>query len=269
MNEPPDNYVHGHHESVLRSHTWRTVENSAAYLLDHLEPGLSLLDVGCGPATITVDLARRLTPGHVTGIDPSGDVVAKAQELLAAEGATNCTITTGDVYALDFPDDTFDIVHAHQVLQHLREPVAALREMGRVTKPGGIVAVRDADYGAFSWAPADPRLDHWLALYHRITDQNEVEADAGRYLLGWAHAAGLDDATMSSSTWTYATPELRRWWGELWADRVRQSSYASEALTHGLADEDELESIAAAFRAWADHPDATFIVPHGELIIRI
>ena len=64
---PRDRYTHGHHESVLRSYTWRTVANSAAYLVPHLDPGLSLLDVGCGPGTITVDLARRLAPGRVTG----------------------------------------------------------------------------------------------------------------------------------------------------------------------------------------------------------
>ena len=71
-------YTHGHHESVLRSHRWRTVENSAAYLIPHLRPGLSLLDVGCGPGTITADFAGRLAPGRVCGIDPSADVVAAA-----------------------------------------------------------------------------------------------------------------------------------------------------------------------------------------------
>ena len=63
-----DTYTHGHHESVLRSHTWRTLENSAAYLIDELQPGRSLLDIGCGPGTITLDFAARLAPGVVTGI---------------------------------------------------------------------------------------------------------------------------------------------------------------------------------------------------------
>ena len=62
-------YTHGHHESVLRSHTWRTAENSAAYLLGHVVAGMDLLDVGCGPGTITVDLAKRVAPGQVIGVD--------------------------------------------------------------------------------------------------------------------------------------------------------------------------------------------------------
>jgi len=72
-------YTHGHHESVLRTHAWRTVDNSAAYLVPHLRPGLSVLDVGCGPGTVTVDLARRVAPGRVVGVDLSPEVVARAE----------------------------------------------------------------------------------------------------------------------------------------------------------------------------------------------
>jgi ubiquinone/menaquinone biosynthesis C-methylase UbiE len=64
-------YTHGHHESVLRSHRWRTVENSAAYLVPFLRPGLDLLDVGCGPGSITQDFATRVAPGRVCGLDRS------------------------------------------------------------------------------------------------------------------------------------------------------------------------------------------------------
>ena len=62
-------YTHGHAESVLRSHRTRTAENSAAYLLPHLRAGLSLLDIGSGPGTITVDLAERVAPGPVTAVE--------------------------------------------------------------------------------------------------------------------------------------------------------------------------------------------------------
>ena len=137
-----DTYSHGHHASVLRSHEWRTAENSAGYLLGHLEHGRRLLDVGCGPGTITAELAALVAPGEVVGIDASAEVVARAGEL-GTSRAPNLRFEVGDVYVLGWPDASFDVVHAHQVLQHLSDPVAALREMRRVLVTGGLVAVRD------------------------------------------------------------------------------------------------------------------------------
>jgi ubiquinone/menaquinone biosynthesis C-methylase UbiE len=260
-------YTHGHHESVLRSHRWRTVENSAAHVAPYLVPGASVLDVGCGPATITVDIAGRVAPGRVVGIDAAVDVIALAQS--DAASVENLEITTGDVYALTFPDDTFDVVHAHQVLQHLANPVAALREMRRVTKPGGVVAVRDGDYGSFAWYPELPALDAWRDLYFAISIANSGEPNAGRHLLEWAHAAGFTDVTATSSTWCFATPEDREWWGGLWADRMTDSAIAQQALRDRFASADELRAMADAWRAWAAHPDGWYSVQHGEVLCRV
>ncbi|MET0149021.1 MAG: methyltransferase domain-containing protein [Acidimicrobiales bacterium] len=266
----PDTYTHGHHESVLRSHRWRTAENSAAYLLPHLWSGLELLDVGCGPGNITCDLADRVAPGRVLGLDASPEVVAEATAEAERRATTNVEFRTGDVYALDIDDDAFDVIHAHQVLQHLTDPVAALAELRRVVRPDGVVAVRDSDYAAMTWTPDEPRLDLWLELYHRVTARNGAEADAGRRLLGWAQAAGFTDITVSSSNWTYATPEDRRWWADLWADRVGlpESSLAAQAVDYGLATAEELAHLAEGWRSWAAAEDGVFIVVHGEVLAR-
>jgi SAM-dependent methyltransferase len=260
-----DRYIHGHHESVLRSHRWRTAENSAGYLLPHLEPGMDLLDVGCGPGTITVDLAARVAPGTVVGLDVAPEVVAEAAQ---QDGAEAVDFRTGDVYALDVPDASFDVVHAHQVLHHLADPVAALREMRRVARPGGIVAARELDNGGGVWEPSDPLMDRWMELFREVAERNGAEADAGRKLLGWAHAAGLHDVTPTSSTWTYATPEDRAWWGGLWADRMQHSGFAEQALEYGVTTREELEAISAAFARWSEHPDGVFVVLSCELIAR-
>lgn len=260
---PDDVYTHGHHESVLRSHTWRTVENSAPHLLERLTSGLGVLDVGCGPGTITRDIAQRVAPGRVVGIDRSAEVIETATA--DPDRPANLS-TTGDVYALDHPDDAFDVVHAHQVLQHLSDPVAALREMRRVCRPDGIVAVRDADYDAMTWAPDDPLLTRWLDLYRQVARSNEAEPDAGRYLKGWALAAGFTRVEASASVWCFTEPEDRAWWGGLWADRVTDSSLAEQAVAGGLGNRGELADIAAAFRRWAEQPDGWFAVVHGEVI---
>ena len=196
--QPDDVYTHGHHESVLRSHLSRTAENSAAHLMPHLAPGMALLDVGCGPGTITVDLARRVAPGRVVGIDRSAEVVERARSFQLAP-PDPVEFAVGDVYGLDFPDASFDVVHAHQVLQHLTDPIAALREMRRVVRREGVVAVRDSDYASFVWAPLDPLLAGWLEVYRAVARRNRAEPDAGRRLVSWAQAAGFTDVAPSAA----------------------------------------------------------------------
>src|SRR5579875_773964 len=192
-------YLHGHHESVLRSHRWRTVENSAGYMSAHLRPGQSVLDIGCGPGTITVDIAARVDPGRVTGIDVSEDVLDSARAEAEARSLSNVSYATADVHALEFPTAAFDVVHAHQVLQHVADPVQALREMRRVCKPGGVVAARDSDYSAFYWYPELPALDAWVRLYCQVARANGGEPDAGRRLKSWARRAGFADEAIRST----------------------------------------------------------------------
>ncbi len=261
-------YTHGHHESVLRGHQRRSAEDSAAYLLPYLKPGLSVLDVGCGPGTITADLAALAAPGLVTAVDESADVLDVARAEAERRDLSNVSFATADVHQLDFPDDTFDVVHAHQVLQHVADPVAALREMRRVCAPGGIVAARDADYAGFIWFPQLPALDLWRQLYERAARANHGEPDAGRRLASWARQAGFDDITPTASLWCYATPATREWWGGMWADRIVHSRIARDLLEMGLATAVQLDEIAAAWHAWAADPDGWIAIPHGEIICR-
>ena len=258
-------YTHGHAESVLRSHRARTAENSAAYLLPHLEPTHRLLDVGSGPGTITADLAGRVA--EVVAVEISDEAAGLTRAGLAERGVTNAEVAVGDVHRLGYADDTFDVVHAHQVLQHVAEPVTALREMARVVRPGGVIGVRDSDYAAFAWYPRLPGLDRWLELYRSAARANGGEPDAGRHLLAWAHRAGLEDVVPTSSSWCFATPETRAWWGGLWADRVTGSALGDQLVREGRASREDLRTIAEAWLTWADDPDGWISVPHGELVI--
>ncbi len=262
-------YTHGHHESVLRSHRWRTAENSAGYLLPLLEPGMRVLDVGCGPGTITMDLCEIVgATGRVTALERTEDALALARDEAGRRGVTNLDLTVGDVTALELPDDAFDVVHAHQVLQHVDQPVQSLREMRRVCRPGGVVAARDSDYGAFVWHPQVAELDRWLEVYEQVARSNLAEPQAGRRLLSWALEAGFTDVTAGSSTWCFATAEDRAWWGGLWADRVVGSDLARQAVAAGIATEDDLAQISAGWRRWAEQRDGWFSVLHGEILAR-
>ncbi|TDN92261.1 class I SAM-dependent methyltransferase [Microbacterium sp. BK668] len=264
----PEKYTHGHHESVLRAHERRTVANSAAYLLPHLRTGLRVLDVGSGPGTITVDLAERVAPGSVVGLDAAADVVEKAAALAAQRGVGNVSFATGDAYALEAEDGAFDVVHAHQVLQHLARPVEALREFRRVLAPGGVVAVRDVDYQGVIWYPAVPGLDEWHDVYLRVHRLVSGEPAAGRRLKAWAREAGFAQVESSASLWLFESPEARQWWGGSWADRALHSSFAEHAVSHGITDRAGLERIAEGWREWAASDDGWFFMPHGEVLAR-
>ncbi len=260
-------YVQGHHETVLRSHRWRTAENSAAYLLPHLRPGMRVLDVGCGPGTITRDLGALVgSEGDVLGVDIDAGVIAQAA---SACDLSQVRFAVGDALRLDANDSVYDVVHAHQVLQHLADPVAALREMRRVTRPGGLVAVRDADYAAMTWYPSVPALDRWQEVYRAAARAHEGEPDAGRRLLSWANAAGFAQIVPSASAWCFATPEDRQWWGGMQADRIVASRIAGQAVELGLATEAELPELATGWRKWAAAKDGWFTVLHGEVLCRV
>ena len=261
-------YTHGFHAAVLRSHSWRTAANSAAYLLPELKPGQDLLDVGCGPGSITADLAEAVSPGRVTAVDSAAEVLEQARSTVAAAGVDGVVFEVADVHALPYPDDSFDVVHAHQVLQHVADPVQALREMRRVCRPGGVVAARDSDYAAFTWFPAVPELDDWNALYHRVARGNGGEPEAGRMLRSWARAAGFEQVVSGAGTWCYASDDERAWWGGMWAERITESGIARQAVEQGFATEEDLRRIAEGWRTWAADPDGWFAVLHGEVLCR-
>ena len=261
-------YTHGHGAAVLSAHSRRGAADSAAYLLPHLRAGMDLLDVGCGPATITADLAERVTPGRVVGLDAAPGALEAARATLAERGLTGqVELTGGDVTALPFDDDAFDVVHAHQVLQHLGDPVRALAEMRRVARPGGIVAVRDAVYSAMTWFPQPEGMELWRSGYMATARANGGEPDAGSRLLAWARQAGFTEVRASASTWCYATPADRAWQSETWAQRSL-TSFGPRAVELGLASGADLETMAEAWRQWGRSEDAWFVVVHGEVIAR-
>lgn len=258
-------YLHGYHQSVLGGHRNRTAANSAPHLLPHLRPGQRLLDVGAGAGTITCDLATAVAPGEVVAMEVS----EQALELSLAEAARRgipLTGAVGDVHALPFDDDGFDVAHAHQVLQHVSDPVAALREMARVVRPGGVVAVRESDYGMFAWHPASAGLEEWNDLYHRAARALGAEPDAGRHLAAWAAAAGLQ-ATFSGTTWAYAGAQATDW-AEMWVQRVTESGFAATARMVGATDAD-LARLSEAWHAWGAQPSAFMLVPSIEMVAMV
>ncbi len=263
MNE---RYTHGHFGAVVDAHATRTAANSAAFLLPHLRSEEVLLDLGCGPGSITIDLAQHVA--RAIGVDASPEAIERAQRDAARAGRAGVSFQVASLYELPFADETFDVVFAHQVLQHLGDPVGALREAARVLKKGGIVALRDSDYGTMVHDPFEPRIARWLDLYRALARANGGEPDAGRMLNRWAHEAGLADVAVSTTTWTYATPAAVGAWCELWTNRLLEARMGQDAVARGLASRAEIEEMAAGWRAWASAPHPFFAFLHGEVLAR-
>lgn len=212
---PPPQAIH---------HELRTAENSAAYLLPALaelhksNPSLKLLDVGAGSGTISATLARAIQPGgHVTATDIKADILPRAKAVADAAGVTNIEHQQADVLAgLPFADATFDVTHCHQVLAHLPRPADAIREMVRVTKPGGIIAAREGDFQTECVWPELPGLAKFHTLATEFITMPGGSPRAGRQLLSWALQAGVsrEQVTPGLGSWCYSEPEERKVWGK-------------------------------------------------------
>lgn len=257
-----ERYTHGHAPAAVRHHARRTAEEAAAFLLPELEPGMTLLDVGCGPGSITRGLAARLAPGAVVGIDLSEETLEAARQDAQARGLANLRYEAGSVYALPFPDGAFDVVYAHQVLQHLRERDAALREMLRVLRPGGLVAVRDVDWATAAYWPPDPWIDRFIEVHMRTWYRNGGEPRMGRRLRALLNAAGLAGVRVSAAVWCYATRDETIEWGDAYAARLLTSPMGALPVEYGYATRADVEAMAEAFRRWAVHPDALWSFIH-------
>ncbi|KAI0420226.1 ubiE/COQ5 methyltransferase [Xylaria grammica] len=264
-------YTHGHHASVVNSHARRTAKNSAAFLIPHIKPHYRILDVGCGPGSITIDLAQLVPQGSVIGIDAVEDVLSQARELARARGVEgNLTFQQHDANELPFGDGEFDVVYCHQVLQHVHDPVAILKEMARVTRKGGLVAAREVDYGSLSWYPELPGLDRWEDIHMKVMKLNGAHPKAGRYLKAWAREIGFapGDITFTWDSWNYQDGDAAIW-AQSWSERALRSSYATTSLDRGIATQEELDHVSDTWQKWGEIEGALIIIPNGEILCRV
>lgn len=214
--------------------------------------------IGCGPGTITLDLASRVPQGRVTGVDYAASAIERARANAADKKIGNVSFEVGDIFALPFADDTFDLTHAHQVLQHIVDPVKALREIRRVTKPGGIVALRETDVQTFVFYPETEGLTRWVRqLSGELGRRHGCEPEAGRRLHAWARQAGFDSASMDRSvgSWCFSTAEERHFWGGSIINRLENSSLPATAVEKGLATAEEIKETVQALKDWIADED--------------
>jgi len=252
--EQQECYSPGYGAELIGSYQARSINIEAAFFYPHLRPGMSLLDCGCGPGTITVGLAKAIAPGMVTGIDIESSQMEIADAHRRAQGVSNARFQTANVYELPFPDASFDGAFVHALLQHLKNPVAALREIHRVLKPGSVIGVRDDDQGGMVLAPSNTKMERVLNLLKTIMRESGGQPFVGRRHRELLRQAGFSRIHGYASVECDGTPEATTKRGDLAAALLEHMTESAVKL--GLATAAEMRVLADVCRAWGRHPDA-------------
>ena len=176
----------------------RRLDPNGVFFLPHLKPGATVLDCGCGPGTITRDIARQIAPGKIIGVDFNGDQIALASSEAKAQGIANVEFRQANVYELPFADNSFDAVFSHALLEHLKDPVKAAVELKRVLKPGGMIGVCTPDWGGFLLAPPTEKLLLAFEAYKALQNRNGGDVYCGHKLGMYLERAGFESLVMRS-----------------------------------------------------------------------
>lgn len=266
MSQEPKSNNAGQEEYGLRNTPFqrrmvrRSAEKQAAFLLPHLRPGMRLLDCGCGPGSITIGLARVVAPGVVVGVDFDSGEVERARKLATDQDITNVQFETGNVYELPFADGMFDACFSNALLDHLSDPIAALREMRRVLKANGLLGVRTADRDGYLFTPSHPLLVKFNELGEQRKKDQGVSVRIGKNIRAMLREAGFVRTEASASYDCYGTVEETRGLAEAAAAGLLKELASDSRWT----DRTEVEAAAAAFRAWGESPDAFFAMSFCE-----
>ncbi|TEA10706.1 putative methyltransferase [Colletotrichum sidae] len=273
-------YHIGFKQGTIKLFELRNVSTCLQYLLPTLRslpPTFTLLDVGCGPGSITLDLARHFPQATIIGVDQSAEVTErnKASVETLAPG-TRVEFRQGDVLKPESflsPAEMaarFDVVHEHTTLICIPENAPVLRQMRLLANPkGGIVACRDGDtQSQVLWPPCPENAE----LQERIYRTNGLETQTGRRLVRKALAAGFrrDQITASASVLSNITPDERFAYAGSMLDMLadEDSEYRRAAAKFGYTDE-QVEVLRANMQRFIDAEDAWRLLICTEIICRL
>lgn len=249
-------YTHGYNPLFKQIIAQRTASDKAGFLLPHLRSGMMLLDCGCGPGSITLGLAEAVAPGEVTGIDINEKQIEEACNLAEQQQISNVRFQVANIYELPFEDETFDAVFAHTLLEHVKDPLKAIKEMYRVLKPGGIIGIRDGDWGTHVISPATPLLDQGLRLYSRIMEYNGTSPFYARHQRLLFREAGFRRIARFAIPEDRQAGEETRQLATFTEIQFRNPVIQKIIFEKGWLDPASLEIMISDYLAWGNHPDA-------------
>lgn len=235
----------------------RDAQTFLPFLLPHLRSGMDVLDAGCGVGSIALDLAPKVLPGRVVGIDIDSGQIDAARRSAAERDLLNVEFEPASVYDLPFPDATFDIVYSNAVLMHVRDRPRALAEMRRVLRAGGVAAVSDDDHSTVVISPDRPELMEVTRLWDRVVDHAGGNAFYSRHLRSLMLEAGFTRTQgVAHAPEVYGDAASTRWFAELVVDLLSSASVSDVIIGEGWASQAGLDDMIVAVREWGEQPDA-------------
>jgi len=267
MTNEREQYTMGYGPAATAIMAMRTAESHAAFFLPHLKSGMSLLDCGCGPGTITAGLAKVVAPGVVVGTEIEAAQVALAGANATRQEVHNVRFETADIYQLPFDDDSFDAVFVSAVLGNLREPIRGLREACRVLKPGGVIGVKEFDHGGDLLYPPDPAVKRYGELYLRLRLENGHDPQMGRKIGALLIDAGFDDLNLSAVYEPFAGPQATGGFAQV-SVGLLAAGWGDAFLSRGWATQADIQEMIAGWRRFATTPGAIFAAAWCEAIAR-
>jgi SAM-dependent methyltransferase len=212
---------------------------------------MRLIDVGCGPGTITVGLAQVVAPGEVLGVDFAPEMIEQARSLAKEKRISNVRFEVARAEDLPVADESCDAAFEHTLLEHVANPLRVLREMRRVLKPGGVVGLADGDWGTMLVEPSIPAMMDGFALYERIWRHNGGDPRFGRHQRALMRQAGLRYGET-----TYGSEEVPPSMADTIVALFLAPTVADRAIELGWADRPAIERYAEGVRTWGRQPDA-------------
>ena len=259
-------YTLGYKEEYIEFLNRRDVTTHAAHLLPLLKPGLRVLDFGCGPGTLTLGMAELVKPGEVHGIDMEESQIEMAKSSAEKGGHDNVLFQVGDVTDLPFEDDSFDVAHCHSVLMFVPDTLAALTEVKRVLKPGGVIASRETIMESSFLRPDLYSLnDIWL-IYSNLVEFDEGHPEMGKDLKGRLLEAGFMDVRASASFGSFSTTEDVDFFRAFVSGWFLSEQIIETAIAYGATSEKQSDDVRRALEQWAGHPSAFGAIAYGEAI---
>ncbi len=258
------NYTMGYSEEFQVLLRRRSAASNAAHLLPRLSSGMRLLDVGCGPGTISMGLADVVAPGEFIGIDIEESQIEMAKAAASAGGHGNAMFQVADALNLPFESDSLDVVHAHAAVMHVPDASAAVAEMLRVLKPGGIISSRDMILSSCFSEPRHGDFDDAWKTFGKLLSANGGHPEMGKEIKGMLHATGFSDIAVSASFECFAAKEDVDFFhgfasGWFFADqtmaaatRLGLASADDLGRWHGLLDQWRADQAAFAAIAWGE-----------------